>query len=452
MIWWKYQQLRLGSLKNRLAVVEKLAETFDEKAVSLLILALDDKNAEVRCLGAKSLVRYNDRRAVVPLIKLLKDSEPLSRAAAAETLGRLGDPQAANPLTVVLRDLDPVVRGIAARSLNRLGWQPVTESQRVLHILALGNLQQLAALGPDGVGPLLEILHSGTPNKQFSAVKALGKTGDSRVVPAMLTALQNPTPVVRMAVVDVLAHLGDPGTFSEVEKMLSDPNANVRISAVGAVVNCGDVRAVPVLVKSLKDTSWEVRKGAAEALGRLGDRAAVDGLCLLVQDPDRDVRESAITALGLLGARAALLSLVPALLDPESVVRNAAAGALQRIDSSWQDATVVSEAVPKIKAALKHPEYWVRHCATKLLEQLKVEVDEAQDTTPARLSQKAAAHPAFPVLAELLFDRDRDLRLAAAVAMGRVREPQAAPLLTNAVRDADFSVRQAVLSALTALN
>jgi HEAT repeat protein len=46
MIWWKYQQLRLGSLKTRLAVVEKLAETFDEKAVSLLILALDDKNSE----------------------------------------------------------------------------------------------------------------------------------------------------------------------------------------------------------------------------------------------------------------------------------------------------------------------------------------------------------------------------------------------------------------------
>ena len=103
MIWWKYQQLRLGTVKTRLAVVEKLAETFDEKAVSLLILALDDKNAEVRCVAAKSLVRYNDRRAVEPLIKRLGDPEPVTRAAAAETLGRLGDPSAVNPLAGALR-------------------------------------------------------------------------------------------------------------------------------------------------------------------------------------------------------------------------------------------------------------------------------------------------------------------------------------------------------------
>ena len=452
MIWWKYQQLRLGSLKTRLAVVEKLAETFDEKAVSLLILALDDKHAEVRCVAAKALVRYHDRRAVEPLIHVLSDTEPLARAAAAETLGRLGDPLAVNPLAAVLRDADPVVRGIAARSLNRLGWQPVTDSQRVLHILALGSLYQLTALGPEGGGHLLEVLRNGTPNKQFTAAKALGEVSDPRVLPAMLVALKNHTPVVRVAALDNLAHLGDPSTYSEVEKLLSDANANVRLAAVEAVTGCGGVRAVPALVKCLKDTSWEVRQKAADALGLLGERSAVDGLCLLVQDPDRDVRESAIAALGQLGGRAALLPLVPALLDPESVVRNAAAAALQRIDPSWQDATVVSDALPKIKAALKHPEYWVRHCATKLLEQLKVEVDVALDSVPSKLSKKAATHPAFPVLADLLFDRDRDLRLAAAVAMGRLREPQAAPLLTNAVRDSDFSVRQAVLSALTALN
>jgi HEAT repeat protein len=452
MIWWKYQQLRLGTVKTRLAVVEKLAETFDEKAVNLLILALDDKHSDVRCVAAKALVRYHDRRAVEPLVNLLQDSEPLARAAAAETLGRLGDPLAINPLAGVLRDADPVVRGIAARSLDRLGWQPVTESQRVLHILGLGSLHQLAALGPEGVGHLLEVLRNGTPNKQVAAVKALGKTRDPRVTPAMLTALNNHTPAVRTAALDVLANLGDPSTFSAVEKLLSDGNANVRISAVEAATSSGGVRAVSALVKCLKDTSWEVRKDAADSLGLLGDRSAVDGLCVLVQDPDRDVRESAITALGHLGDRAALVPLVPALLDPESVVRSAAAAALQKIDPSWQDATMLSDALPKIQAALKHPEYWVRHCATKLLEQLKIQVNVGQDEVPAKLSKRAPAHPAFPVLADLLFNRDRDLRLAAAVALGRLREPAAGPLLTNAVRDADYSVRQAVLSALTALN
>jgi HEAT repeat protein len=452
MLWWKYQKLRLGSAKTRLAVVEELADTFDEKAVNLLILALDDKVAEVRSVAAKTLVRYHDRRAVDPLIKRLNDSEPLTRAAAAETLGRLGDPQAVHPLMALLRDADPVVRGIAARSLNRLGWKPVTDAQRVLHILAQGNLHQLAALGPDGVGPLLEILHSGTPNKQFTAAKALGEINDPRVRSAMLAALQNQTPAVRIAALDNLAHQADPSTFLEVENMLQDSNANVRSVAVEAAVNCGGVRAVPSLVKCLRDTSWEVRKEAADALGVLGDVSAVKGLCTVLQDPDRDVRESGIAALGELRDRSALLALVPAVLDPESVVRNTAAAALQKIDPSWQDATVISEALPKIKAALKHPEYGVRHCAIKLLEQLKIEAEDVPDHVPAKLAKKGPPHPAFPVLSDLLFDRDRDLRLAAAVTLGRLREQNAAALLATAARDTDFSVRQAVLSALTALN
>jgi hypothetical protein len=56
------------------------------------------------------------------------------------------------------------------------------------------------------------------------------------------------------------------------------------------------------------------------------------------------------------------------------------------------------------------------------------------------------------VLTELLFDRDRDFRLAAATAIGQVREKSAASMLSAAVRDEDASVRQAALAALAALN
>ena len=56
--------------------------------------------------------------------------------------------------------------------------KPGTDSHRVLQILALGNLHQLVALGPEGVAPLLELLRHGPPNKQFSAVKALGEISD----------------------------------------------------------------------------------------------------------------------------------------------------------------------------------------------------------------------------------------------------------------------------------
>lgn len=456
MLWWKYQQLRMGNAKSRLAVVEKLIAAGDEQAVGPLLFALKDKDAGVRCLAAKGLMRLHDARAVEPLISLLRDTEPLARAAAAESLGHLGDALAVHHLTGLLRDADPVVRTIAARSLNRLGWKPGTDSQRVQQILAMGNLAELAELGPEGVKPLLDMLRTGPPNKQFSAVKALGQIDDPRVRPAMLEALRKSTPGVRIIALGVLEKQADPATFSEVEKYLRDQMASVRVAAVEAATRCGGESAVPSLVKCLKDTSWEVRQTAANALGQLGDRSAVDALCEVINDPDRDVRERVIGALGQIGDRRGIVPLVPALVDVETCVRNAAAATLQKLDRHWDQLPTVRQVVPKIVRALKHRDYWVRFNATKLLERLNVDPQNLPDDlaveTPETAEAEPPPHPVVSVLAEMLFDRDRDLRLAAADALGRLHEKSAAPLLAAAKRDADYTVRLAVEAALSALN
>ena len=456
MLWWIYQQLRVSSVKTRLAVVLKLAENGEPDSVGPLIFALKDKEAGVRCAAAKGLMRCQDRRAVEPLIQMLRDTVPLARAAAAESLGHLGDPLAVNQLVGLLRDPDAVVRTIAARSLQRLGWKPGTDSHRVLQILAMGHLHQLVALGPEGVSPLLELLRTGPPNKQFSAVKALGAvSGDPRVRPAMIEALRKPIPAVRIAALGTLERQADPSTYGEVEKLLSDTNASVRGAAVEAATRCGGTRAVPALLKCLKDTSWEVRQATANALGFLGENLAVEGLCALVDDPDRDVRESVIAALGKISDRRAIAPLVKAMLDVESSVRNAAIATLRKLDPKWEQHESVPAVVPQIILALKHPDYWVRHSATLLLAQLQIDPSHLPAKLPSAPEEPAAAtlpHPAVGVLADLLFDHDRDLRLASAVALGRLRERSAGSVLSAAVRDSDYSVRQAVQTALAALN
>jgi HEAT repeat protein len=204
---------------------------------------------------------------------------------------------------------------------------------------------------------------------------------------------------------------------------------------------------VPALTACLKDNSWETRQTAANALGRLGDRYAVEGLCGLIHDPDRDVRETAINSLGQIGDRRAIAPLVPALLDPESSVRTAATSTLHRLDPEWEKSADVLLAVPNIIEALDHPDYWVSHSARKLLESLKIDpanppMKRTAVVAPAAKPVKAAApHPALAILAEMLSDHDRDFRLAAAVALGRLREKNAASLLTAAGRDSDDAVR-----------
>ena len=84
---------------------------------------------------------------------------------------------------------------------------------------------------------------------------------------------------------------------------------------------------------------------------------------------------------------------------------------------------------------------------------LKIDPNTSPPETKAAVPEpKAAAHPALAILSEMLFDRDRDFRLAAATALGRLREKSAGSILNMALRDADAMVSQAAKTALAALN
>jgi HEAT repeat protein/CheY-like chemotaxis protein len=432
MQWWTYQQLRASNASTRLTAVEKLAQSENADSVGPLIFAVKDEDTGVRCAAARALGRFKDRRATEPLIQMLRDAVPLARAAAAEALGKLGDPQAVNWLVAMLQDNDPQVRTIASRSLEKLDWRPDTDSQRVLQILATGKRHQIAALGAEAIEPLLEMLDTGPPNKQLEAVKTLGEINEPPVVHAMLRALKKGSPAVRIAALEALEQFADPSTYNEVERLLGDSNANVRGAAVDTVARCGGVQAVPPLLRILKDSSWEVRRAAAKALGLLGGTSAVEGLCELVRDRDRDVRESAIVALGQICDSRAIYLLVLSLLDPESCIRNAAANSLQNVDRHWKNAEGVRQALPEIKAALNHSDYWIRNSAAKLLEQLNVDPNAMEPVPLAALPPPPTRDlpaAALPIPADLPINSDRDMRPAAPLNDGNMSGPKQRQIL-----------------------
>jgi HEAT repeat protein len=449
MLWWTYQQLRVSAQKTRLAVIEKLTLSENPDSVGPLVFALKDRDAAVRSLGT-----FKVRATVEPLMQLLRDPVAQIRAVAADSLGKIGDPTAVNWLVGLLRDTDPTVRSAASRSLQQLGWRPGTDSQRVLQILAMGNLAQVASLGPEAIDPLADMLRTGTPDKQFSAVKALGEINDPRVLRVMVEALGKPSPGVRIAALGILERAADPSTYEAVERLLKDSNPGIRGAVIEAMARCGGQRAVPALIRAVKDTSWEVRNASVKALGALGATAAVDSICQLLRDPDRDVRESAVVALGRIGSKRATGPLILAMLDVESVVRSAASVALRQVNRQWDQSEAMPEVLPQLKVALNHPEYWVRHSAIKIFEQLKID-PLTVDTTPPppkQSPQQPAQSAIFPILADLLFDRDRDLRLAAAVAFIQVRDKNAESILAAAVLDTDPAVQAAAKLAHAALN
>jgi len=139
----------------------------------------------------------------------------------------------------------------------------------------------------------------------------------------------------------------------------------------------------------------------------------------------------------------------------ERTVRNLAQATLEKINPEWEETAPARAALPAIKWALSHPDYWVRHSATVLLEQFKIDAASIADkleSPAANTTKPAPPHLALPFLADLLFDRDRELRVAAAEALGRLREKNAASILAAAARDPDHAVQQAAEKALAALN
>ena len=453
MLWWIFQQLRVSNQKTRLTVVQKLAESDSPDAVETFIFALKDRAPEVRLAAARALAKFHDPQSVGPLMQLLRDEKPEVRAAAAEALGKQGDPLAVNSLVGLLVDKDQAVRGTVSRSLEKLGWRPGDDSQRVMQILAMGRTSAAVSLGAEAVEPLAEMARSGPPNEQFEAIKALGEIDDPRVKAVMLEVLKKENPALRIAVLGTLERLADPATLPALEKILADSHAGVRGAVVEAMASCGRQKAVPALLRMLMDSSWEVRLAVVRALGSIADTSAVDGVAALLKDTDRDVRESAVVALGRIGDRRAVPALVLALLDVESLVRAAATGALPLVDRQWTQNPSVRLVLPQVKDALSHSEYWVRHSATRLFAQLQVD-PETVKAAPAPAAAPLAeepAHPAFGVLADMLFDHDRDLRLAAVEAFRHLLDRNALVLLAPAMQDSDRNVQLAVRRTMAAL-
>ncbi len=91
-------------------------------AISLLIAALQDSNAQVRRLGAAALGTTGSALALPSLCQtLIEDSSIAVRRTAGDALSDIGDASAAAAMAQALSDSNKLVRWRAARFLNDLG-------------------------------------------------------------------------------------------------------------------------------------------------------------------------------------------------------------------------------------------------------------------------------------------------------------------------------------------
>ena len=107
--------------------------------------------------------------------------------------------------------------------------------------------------------------------------------------------------------------------------------------------------------------------------------------------------------------------------------------------------------MPALKAALVSKEYWVRQAAADALSKLNnsPRSEPSLATFSDAVFYKRSA--ALQAMIQMLTDWDRDLRLAAAEALGRLADHRAVPPLTVARGDRDPWVRSSAEQALRRL-
>jgi len=456
MIWWSKQQLKSKDPKSRQIAIEKLVADGGVKACDTLADLLKDSDPRVRKDMAAALGQLADERAAGPLTNALRDEDESVRAAAAKALGRIRSSQAASALVSALQDPASGVRWSAARSLEELRWRPANDNQRAMHLVAQGKFEIAAALGDDAIEPISSVLRSGAYQERHSAVQALSQIADARVQKALIAALGDKEDQVRCAAIEGLRKSGDNAAALPIITALHDPFKNVRAAAAEALGHLHSPQALEPLRRALGDKDWEVRSAAVQALGRFRDSSAFDAIIALLNDPEHEVRENVARTLEIFGDCKAITSLVLALKDEKQNVRQRAMAALIALDPQWAQSDNARAAAPQLQEALKHYEYWVRQSAADALARIsQAQTAELRGLSPSQPTLAAPLHfrrqAAVETFIAMLSDFDRELRAAAAEALGRIGQPSTIPALAHAANDPDAVVRNFAAHALALL-
>ncbi len=443
MHWFAFLQLKSTNPQRRAQAVDQISSWSAPRSSEALLSALGDPAPEVRMAAAKGLGQRKEQRALSQLLHLLKDADAQVREAATIALQQVPHPLATQPLVECLTDPESSVRWHAAWALDTLGWQPASDSERAQLLLAFGEIESAARLGPPAILPLLTLFQDRFPFQRRKAVEALGGIPDALVIKPLLAALKDEDASVRAAALRALSKQGDPTCVNRMADLLKDHDKNVRLAATLAL-GSRRLKSAQLLSAAVRDREPQVRAAAAQSLGEAEPTSALPFLFGLLDDKESHVREKAAEALGDLRDSRGIRHLVLTLADEQAAVREAASAALSKIDPEWDQSDRAREALGQLRLALHRRNYQRRQAAADAIARIcGIQLRETGSGPGCCRFQSAAPH-----LIRLLENADRDVRLGAAEALGRLGDPRAGQALLQSLADEDRWVRAAAARSL----
>jgi HEAT repeat protein len=449
----KDKRVQMAALKvlttlKRLSVIDAVAA------------AAESPDPEVRIAAIKTLASFGSPSAIRPLLKRLQDPDPKVRAAAIEGLAGPGGREAPPYLREVLPylaaalgDPDPQIRQAAVNGLVKLGqWslQALAKVQESGSSIAKQEAEKAFHQICDGFRADLDPKKNTDRLVRRDMARYLGELRYRPAIPDLIRGLDDVDPEVRAACAYALGKLQARAAAIRLREIMNNEKEEmpVRVAAAVALGQIGDMTGVRFLIDQLKSSDEKVRAAAVDALRTIGKPAA-RLLVQAAQSNDPLQRWGSLAALGETGDRRALPILLRALRDDNPDVRAIAAASLGRLR--------YVAAVPQLVRALDDPNERVQAHAEWALENIGKEalpalLDGAK--RPAlrlrifRLLGRLKSPQAIPILTEGLRDRNPQVRAMAAWALGEIGNRSAVPALRSALNDADPQVRREVALAL----
>jgi HEAT repeat protein len=407
------------SLEGSVEARRELARRRDARSIDPLLLAL--RHVQVRAAAAEALVAMGADSAPA-LRKSLTSSDDGVRALAAGALAEVGGPHEVDPLIGVLRDRSADARAQSARALGAIGDRRAVSGLLAVTGDRFDEVRKAAAAALALLGePLGEVIRQSLEGS-LEARRELAATRDPRAVEPLVRALDTPDAAIQEAAVASLVELaaaGVEGAVASLEDAVDNPHATVRASAIAGLSRRRNASGVERFIAALADSDPAVRQSAARALGEIGDRRAVDRLLEQLGDVHPDVRVAVAAALAALGEPSG--DLVLQVLENSATAR----------------AELTRRADPRAIAALLR---------------LGAEGSPAQRLAVARTLEVATWPVAVPALiARLEHDRDVEVQVTAARALGTKQDDRAIEPLLLSLVDVSSELRGAATESLEQL-
>jgi len=399
---------------------------YDREMLDPYISLLGDTKEQLRSKVLTIIQSKSGIGALAQAIDRMKDADVSMRRGIAALIRAIGSPMAIEKLIPYLSSDDRDLKNHAMNLIGDLGGARAT-----IHLMPL--------------------LKSSDWWVRKRAVEAICKIKDpSSADPLIELLITEKDPKIKITIIQTLGQLGGHKAARVILPSITDSDMIVRQMVVEALENLADETIVPEIINFMRDAEVNVRRAGVEVLSKLKNAKGSETLLKCIQDSDWWVREIATDALAVMNVPGVSFKVIELFGVPDENIRRAAIEYFVRVPDI--------QAFDPLVGMLKDADWWVREKAVVALGKLKDEraiphillLSDDHDVrwvVPAALGDIGGGK-AVEYLSDFLDDPERNVRMEALKALGRINDKSCLPLIKATIKDSDAEIRDTALEII----